>query len=325
MSKFIKLEDVVKFEIELSSYCNARCPLCIRQIRGTDKERKDFVKGHLTINQIKKLISELPDSKRVIFYFGGIGGDPMMNPDIVEIFKYCSKNLKSVLMDTNASLQSTKTWKELGKISQNYGTSVTFSIDGLEDTNHIYRIRTNWKKIINNAKAFISNGGNATWKYIVFKHNQHQVEAAKKLSNELGFKKFTYENSVRHYKDAGPLQPEPPTNVEKNKIKTFAANVPVTEICCKAKELKMLYISSDFSLYPCCYFHSWHSYEKDTVENYMNMDNNLNNRTLKSIINDNFFTNKLVNDWNDYNPMPCAKSCNQVKYWERRIEKVKNE
>ena len=55
MPSWQKLEDVKKFEIELSSHCNARCPVCIRQITGTDKERPDFHKGHITVEQIKKL------------------------------------------------------------------------------------------------------------------------------------------------------------------------------------------------------------------------------------------------------------------------------
>ena len=38
------LKDVKKFEIELSSHCNARCPLCIRQLLGTDQERPGFKK-----------------------------------------------------------------------------------------------------------------------------------------------------------------------------------------------------------------------------------------------------------------------------------------
>ena len=43
------LKDVKKFEIELSSHCNARCPLCIRQLLGTDQERPGFKKGHITL------------------------------------------------------------------------------------------------------------------------------------------------------------------------------------------------------------------------------------------------------------------------------------
>ncbi len=50
MPSWQKLEDVKKFEIELSSHCNARCPVCIRQVTGTDKERPGFDKGHLQVS-----------------------------------------------------------------------------------------------------------------------------------------------------------------------------------------------------------------------------------------------------------------------------------
>ena len=39
-------------------------------------------------------------------------------------------------------------------------------------------------------KSFIGAGGAAQWEYLVFKHNQHQVDDAKKLAIELGFKGF---------------------------------------------------------------------------------------------------------------------------------------
>jgi sulfatase maturation enzyme AslB (radical SAM superfamily) len=325
MNKWITVNDIKKIEIELSSYCNARCPLCIRQHRGTDVEREDFAKGHLKFSQIKKLISDLPDPKQVTFYFGGVGGDPMMNPEVVDIFKYCSEKLKDVSMDTNASLRSANIWKELGEISSKYGTSITFSIDGLEDTNHLYRIKTDWTKIMKNSAEFISAGGNAHWKYIVFKHNEHQVEEARELSKKLGFKEFSYENSVRHWDNIGPLQPLPPTNVEKEKIKTHAAKISVKEISCRTIELKMLYVSNNFLLFPCCYWHSWYTYEKDVLENYMNMNNNLNERSLTDIINDDFFTNKLINDWKLFNPDICSRTCNQVKYWKRNIQRIANE
>ena len=59
----------------------------------------------------------------------------------------------------------------------NYG--VVFGIDGLEDTSHIYRVNTSFKKVIENAEAFIKQGGLGTWQFIVFKHNVHQLESAK--------------------------------------------------------------------------------------------------------------------------------------------------
>ena len=87
-----KLENVKKFEVELSSHCNARCPLCIRQLLGTDQERPGFRKGHISLVQMKKFVAEVPDPSEVVLYFAGVGGDPMMNPEAVEIFRLCANN-----------------------------------------------------------------------------------------------------------------------------------------------------------------------------------------------------------------------------------------
>ena len=251
MSSWQKLEDVKKFEIELSSHCNARCPLCIRQVTGTDKERAGFHKGHITLEQIKKLINQLPNPKQVVFYFGGVGGDPMMNPEVVDIFRYCVERVKGVYMDTNASLRSKDVWHELGVITKSNNNYTTFS-RWFTRHNH-YRIKLIG---INYAerKTYISiAGGVAEWKYIIFKHNEHQVNEAEKLANGMGFAKFIKEPSVRHYLDnVGELSPEPPSITERESIRHNASR-DAKKINCKVLEKNMMYITHDFKLLPCCY------------------------------------------------------------------------
>ena len=41
-----------------------------------------------------------------------------------------------------------------------------------------------------NVKSFIQAGGEAHWEFLVFKHNEHQVEEARNLAREMGFKEF---------------------------------------------------------------------------------------------------------------------------------------
>ena len=48
-----------------------------------------------------------------------------------------------------------------------------FAVDGLADTHSIYRVRTNWDKIIENIKAFTNNAGRARVIMTVFEHNKH--------------------------------------------------------------------------------------------------------------------------------------------------------
>ena len=80
-------------------------------------------------------------------------------------------NAKSIEVVTNGSIKKANWWAELA-----LKANVVFSIDGLEDTNHIYRVGAQWDKIMANAEAFIAAGGNATWQYIVFRWNAHQEE-----------------------------------------------------------------------------------------------------------------------------------------------------
>lgn len=47
-----------------------------------------------------------------------------------------------------------------------------------------------------NAKAFIDAGGRAEWDYLIFKHNEHQVDEAKELSNKMGFHSFVPKKSL---------------------------------------------------------------------------------------------------------------------------------
>jgi hypothetical protein len=84
----------------------------------------------------------------------------------------------------------------MAEIIGGYG-QVDFNIDGVEDTNHLYRRNTDFNKIIANATAYINAGGRAVWNYIIFEHNQHQVEQARELSIKLRFKDFKHRATGR--------------------------------------------------------------------------------------------------------------------------------
>ena len=92
-----------------------------------------------------------------------------------------------VQITTNGSIGNRNTFEKLAELS----TLIEFSIDGLEDTNHLYRQDVSWDKIMDRAKWFVDAGGHAVWKWVPFRHNSHQLEQAKELSKKLGFKDFT--------------------------------------------------------------------------------------------------------------------------------------
>jgi hypothetical protein len=80
---------------------------------------------------------------------------------------------------------------------------------------------------------------------LVFKHNQHQVEAAKQYATELGFKFFRTKVSSR-FETGSELSP--PDNHE-------YSDFPVT-LSCMAEDTSSVYLSASGLWYPCCYTHS---------------------------------------------------------------------
>jgi hypothetical protein len=61
-------------------------------------------------------------------------------------------------MNTNGGLRTKFWWQELANIMKGELDYAVFSIDGLADTNHIYRVDVNWDNVMSNAEAFISAG-----------------------------------------------------------------------------------------------------------------------------------------------------------------------
>ena len=118
----------------------------------------------------------------------------MMNPDIVQL----TELFNSSNVTTNGSCGRVDTYSNLARL----GVQMTFSIDGLEDTNHIYRQDVVWSKVMERAKAFINAGGIAHWKFVVFKHNVHQIQSADRLSKKMGFASFEVINDERNH---GPI------------------------------------------------------------------------------------------------------------------------
>ena len=96
-------------------------------------------------------------------------------------------------MHTNGGVRNEHFWMDLAELD----VKVIFSIDGLADTNHLYRRNVKWDKLMSNVETFISNGGRANWEYLVFKHNQHQTSQAEALSKRMGFVNFRHFFSER--------------------------------------------------------------------------------------------------------------------------------
>lgn len=195
---FNQYQDIKVVHFEVSSKCNALCPQCARSVFGS-KVNPNLNQKDLKLNEVKKILPPQFVAQLNMLYFNGNYGDPATATDLIPIIEYlreCNPKI-AISVHSNGGIRSQEWWAKLATLLRGPNMWVHFGIDGLEDTNHLYRVNVKWKKVMENVKAFVDNGGNAIWDYIVFRHNEHQVEQAREFSNKIGFKKFLVKKTGR--------------------------------------------------------------------------------------------------------------------------------
>ena len=184
-------------EIELTTKCTLGCPACPRNDPGDNKE--DWDVGHLDTDLAKKLILD-PSYGNLLFV--GCYGDPIYHPKFIEIMHYAISNKRHVTVHTNGSYKKQKWWDQLADNDNwNKGHQFTFSVDGLEDTNGIHRIRQQSSSIIAGMETMSKTNATVIWKMLVFPFNVHQVPEARAMCNDMGikFEPVTSERNVTSY------------------------------------------------------------------------------------------------------------------------------
>ena len=162
------LQDIRNLHLEISSRCNAACPLCPRNFYGYP-HNDGYVEHDMTLDEAQKIFDPVFVAQLNSVNINGNFGDAVMNPhtiDILQYFRSCNANL-IILISTNAGARNKKFWQQLALLDAH----VYFCIDGLEDTHSIYRQNTLYQTVIKNACNFIQAGGHANWKMINFKQN----------------------------------------------------------------------------------------------------------------------------------------------------------
>lgn len=275
---------VSRLTVELTTQCSARCPQCPRNWRGDTNPLLPLVE--LSLSDIQHIFPSHELQRFRTINAQGSYGDATAARDTVPIMEYfrATKPEVKLQIHSHGSARSVGWWKRLAAL----GVRVVFSVDGLEDTNHIYRRYTNWQLIMRNAAAFIGAGGKAEWHFLVFEHNEHQVDEARRLSQEMGFKKFYVKRTGRFTfnakqqifaKDgtvAGELRPASQREEFKNRSWTniksdfrdrraYNLYLQTTPIVCKAQTLGGgLFLSAEALVFPCCWLrHIHHVYPDD--------------------------------------------------------------
>lgn len=341
--------------LEITNNCQASCPMCNRNING-GLDNPLIKNQNWSLGDFKKIMTLEVLDQIEGYYFCSNFGDPMMNNDLIEMCHYSSKVAPNVHVSvhTNGGARKQNWWQELAHaLPVNH--NVVFALDGLADTHHLYRVGTKFETVLENACAFIDAGGTAEWVFIRFKHNEHQVEEARELANQCGFKKFTVKNSSRFILEPTvkvvdrkgnfmhsiePASDTPLKFIDKKVIDAYKEVVDQSVIKCKVQETKEVYIDAYKNLYPCCWIASvpYTYLEQDgalevrtrMLEQHNELMLKLGNtntveRTVKDIVDSTEYQTVWDEYWHSNKLIVCARTCGVNTDFAKPKDQIVNE
>ena len=284
-------QDIKEVHLEVTQKCQAACPMCDRNMNG-GADNPHITNAELSLEDVKRMFKPTFIAQLNVMYMCGNLGDPIVAKETLEIFKYFREhNPKMWLsMNTNAGAKNEEWWRDLARVFGRMGACI-FSVDGLSDTNHLYRQGVVWANVERNMKAFISAGGRARWDFLIFAHNEHQVDEAEELANTWGCEKFIKKKSGRFI--TSDIQPkfshqavnrkgaetqtlaEPKEEKNKNLAllkrkeieKSYGGMKQYLDKCsitCKVAKQGSVFITAEGLLMPCCWtagrmYKWWHA------------------------------------------------------------------
>ena len=264
----LKLDQIRQVHVELTTRCNARCPMCMRNYRGMDYN-SGYPDTELSLADFQHIVDPIITQIKQVNFNGNLG-DFASARDAVEIVEYLVAHNITVNINTNGSLRNPDWWRRLALPR----VTVGFALDGLADTHSLYRQDTDWNKIITNAQAFIDAGGRAVWRFVPFDHNRHQEDQCRQLAKDMGFVAF---ENIYDGRDSGPvftrsgeyshrIGTDPGNHIPhiKDLLQSHVTwfdpgtvqshkDTPELKLRCQHKTKQEIYIAADGSVYPCCY------------------------------------------------------------------------
>jgi MoaA/NifB/PqqE/SkfB family radical SAM enzyme len=235
----------MKLHIETTTRCILACPACARTI-WNDILKKPVDKADLDVDSLEKFL-ECDTGKTIdTFILCGDYGDPIYYPDLFKLIKRFRDRVCFIII-TNGSRQTEKFWNTLSELLTEKDT-VVFSIDGLEDTNHLYRVNSDWASIMMGLDIMVKSSAQVHWKTIIFGFNYNKLAEIKKFATDKG---ATWHAEKTHRYGNDELKPPTEQYIEINHVfqSQFINNhqIEIEPRC----EKDAMVISASGYLFPC--------------------------------------------------------------------------
>lgn len=262
---------IESLQIETTTRCTLRCPACSRTI-FTDKVNKPYPHYDIDPDIVYSFLDCTLGKQIKTLNLCGDYGDSIYYPRLFEFLEKF-KPTKTIRLTTNGSYRNEQFWVELcARLDKD--DRIVFSIDGLEDTNHLYRINSDWKSIMTGLDVVSKSGIRLEWETNIFSFNYDKLHTIKEFAESKGAR-FTAKKTHRFGLDS--LKP-PETYVDVEALYSpkynDSRNIVIIEPDCINRQRNLItaqhyYAPCGFMTSPNVYFKTalWKEREKWSIAN----------------------------------------------------------
>lgn len=179
----------VHLMVEPSTFCNLQCTLCPVTV-GLDRPQ-----GFMDLSLFRKLIDEVGEYVFTLLLWDW--GEPFLNPQIFLMIAYAKKKGIKVISSTNGHLFIQA--EQADAVIHSGLDTLIFAMDGVtQETYQRYRQGGSLESILQGIRTVVARKrtlGSPTplvnLRFIVMKHNEHEIPRLRELARELGVDALT--------------------------------------------------------------------------------------------------------------------------------------
>ena len=170
--------------IETGNSCNLRCPLCPTGIHGVK-----MPKAFLTVPKLAEILGKFRRLRSVELF---MWGEPLLNPHLPELIAEVKRRGLEANVSSNFSLKMEEGY--FARLVDSGLDRLVLSLDGATQATYAkYRVGGQLALALANLDCLLaarakmgSRTPRIAWKFIVHKHNAHEVASAREMARDRG-------------------------------------------------------------------------------------------------------------------------------------------
>ena len=237
--------------IEPTTACNLRCPLC-----PTGNGQLNRPVSFMDFDLYSLIVSEVSGFVSKFVLYGQ--GEPFLHKQLVDMVSLAkSNNIKTYIATNGHFLQKDDICEGLIEAGL---TSLSISVDGAsDDIYRIYRVGGDFLNVIEGVEKFLairrmmkSSTPRVQLQFLVFKHNEHEIEDIRRLASRLGVDRLKLK-SVQIYSPDQAYRYLPENHNFRRYDRNGLLRIRTNQVFTCWHLANQPFITTDGKVLPCCF------------------------------------------------------------------------